>query len=50
MLATFNDTMAANTTFITTTGYLTPGSSYGGLWRQNSSNSYLVANNNNSSN
>ena len=50
MVATFDETKTANTTFITTAGYTTPGSSYGGLWRQNSSNSYLVANNNNSGN
>ena len=49
MIATFNETKAANTTFITTTGYITPDSKYGGLWCQNSSSSYLVANSNTSS-
>jgi hypothetical protein len=31
MIATFDQTKAANVTFITTEGYTTPGSSYGGL-------------------
>lgn len=49
MIATFDQTKAANVTFITTEGYTTPGSSYGGLWYKNAS-TYLSANNNASSN
>lgn len=44
MAATFDQTKAANTTFITTTGYTTPGSSQGGAYYSNG-NTYLVCNN-----
>jgi hypothetical protein len=49
MIATFNDTVAANTTFITTSGYTTPNVSYGGMYK-GSSNSWLVCNNGNDGN
>ncbi len=49
MIATFNDTVAENTTFITTTGYTTPNSTYGGMYK-NSGSSYLVCNNSKSGN
>lgn len=49
MLATFNDTIAENTTFVTTSGYTTPRESYGGMYK-GSSNSWLVCNNGNSGN
>lgn len=44
MIATFDQTKAADVTFVTTEGYTTPGSSYGGLWYKNAS-TYLSANN-----
>lgn len=49
MVATFDDTVAANTTFITTSGYTTPSASYGGMYKSGS-NSWLVCNNGNNGN
>ena len=49
MLATFEQTMAADVVFNTTSRYTIPAVVYGGLWCKNTS-SYLVANNNNSGN
>lgn len=50
LTATFNDTKRANITLVTTTGYSTPGSSYGGAYYNNGSQSYIVCNNNTSGN
>jgi hypothetical protein len=36
MLATFNDTIAENTTFVTTSGYTIPRESYGGMYKGSS--------------
>ena len=49
MTAAFDDVAAANVTKITTTGYTTPGASYGGLYKRNSA-TYLSCNNGNSGN
>ena len=49
MTAVFGDVDAADVTKITSSGYTTPGTSYGGIYKFNS-NSFFVCNNGNSGN
>jgi hypothetical protein len=44
-IATYSNVAPANITFITTTGYTTPSSNYGGAYKVASANTYICCNN-----
>lgn len=50
LLSTFDNTKRADIEVNTSTGYSTPSASFGGMYYNNGSNSYLVCNNNTSGN